>query len=72
MKRNARLKALLFEKGITSVELAERISIPRAYLSLAMAGRFNFDVEEKKKIAATLQVPVDEVFEECEGVGDGL
>ena len=71
MKKNARLKALLFEKGMTSVQLAERISMPRAYLSLAMAGRFNLDEEEKQRIAATLQVPVDEVFEECENAGGG-
>jgi transcriptional regulator with XRE-family HTH domain len=66
MKKNARLKALLFERGLTGSELADRVSIPRAYLSLAMNGRFNLNAEEKERIAAALGVPVNEIFLDLE------
>jgi transcriptional regulator with XRE-family HTH domain len=62
MGRNVRLKALLFERGLTGSELAERVSIPRSYLSLAMTGRLNLSADEKRKIAMVLNVPIEEVF----------
>jgi hypothetical protein len=52
----------MFEKNITQAELSLKTGIPRAYISLAINRKFNFDDEQKSKIARALRTSLCEVF----------
>ena len=52
--KNANLKAALFEEGITQKDLSQKTGIPRAYISLAINGRFNLDSEQRQKISVAM------------------
>ena len=62
MNRNGRLKSAIFEAGIRQKELAEKVNIPRGYLSLVLTGRMNLTGEEQQRIAAVLKKHVNELF----------
>lgn len=63
MKKNGRLKRIMFEKGITQRELAEKTGICRVYLSLHINGRVNLKDLEKLRVAEALGCKVSDVFE---------
>jgi transcriptional regulator with XRE-family HTH domain len=60
--KNSKLKIAMFEKNITQAELSLKTGIPRAYISLAINRKFNFDDEQKSKIARALRTSLCEVF----------
>ena len=62
--KNANLKAALFEEGITQRDLSQKTGIPRAYISLAINGKFNLDSEQKQKISVVLARDERELFSE--------
>jgi transcriptional regulator with XRE-family HTH domain len=62
MKRSAKLKALIFDRGLTASEVAKRANLPASYLSLAIHGRFNLTEQEKSKIAEVLDTSPDQLF----------
>lgn len=60
--RNVKLKAAIFEAGLTQNELAERAKIPRTYLSQAITGRLNLTEAEQTRIAEELKRSRSELF----------
>jgi transcriptional regulator with XRE-family HTH domain len=62
--KNANLKAALFEEGITQRDLSQKTGIPRAYISLAINGKFNLDSEQKQKISVVLARDERDLFSE--------
>lgn len=64
MRKNLKLKSLLWESGITQRDLSKTTKIPEAYISLAMSGRYVFNSLEKAKIARALGVAESEIFKE--------
>jgi transcriptional regulator with XRE-family HTH domain len=62
MKRQTKLKAALFESGVTQRELAGKTGIPANYISRFLSGRFNLTEEEKAKIGQALRRPISELF----------
>ena len=60
--KNSKLKIALFEKNTTQAELSLKTGIPRAYISLAINGKFNFNDEQKNKIADALGIAHCEIF----------
>ena len=72
MIKNSRLKIVMFEKNITQENLSQKTGIPRAYISLAVNGRFNLDRPQKRKIAKALGMLDRDVFPENQIVEGGL
>jgi transcriptional regulator with XRE-family HTH domain len=62
MTKNTKLKAALFEKGVTQAKLSKETNIPRAYISLAINGKFNLDDGQRQKVAAALGYREHELF----------
>ena len=60
--RNYQLKMILFEIGVTQRHLAQQTRIPEAMVSMGINGKYNFDSEEKIRIANALKKPVVELF----------
>ena len=60
--RNSNLKMVLFEIGVTQRRLAQQTQIPEAMVSMGINGKYNFDSEEKVRIANALKKPVSELF----------
>lgn len=71
MRKNTKLKILLFENRISQKQLSEDTGIPRAYLSLHLNGRWNFDEDQQNRIADALGCLVDDVFGEQKVEGWG-
>lgn len=69
MTKNSKLKIVMFEKDITQERLSKKTGIPRAYISLAISGRFNLDHEQKRKIAKALGMLDRDVFPENQLAG---
>ena len=63
MKKNSKLKVMLFERDITLRELAEQTGVPRTYISLSINGRFNLEPQQERKIAEALGVSLRDVFQ---------
>jgi len=70
MKKNGKLKLVLFEKGITQQELAAKTGIPCAYISQCVNGRFLLNRDQREKIAEVLGVSVTNVFQTEKDVCD--
>jgi hypothetical protein len=64
MKKNLKLKSLLWNQGITQRDLSKTTKIPEAYISLGLSGRYVFNSLERAKIARALGVPESEIFKE--------
>ena len=62
MVKNSLLKIAMFERNMTQERLSEKTGIPRAYISLAVNGRFNFDSGQKHRIASALNCRPEEIF----------
>ena len=62
--RNVKLKATMFEKGVTQNYLSQLTGIPRQYISMGIHGRFRFDAEQRRLIARALSVGEYEIFQE--------
>ena len=61
--KNVRLKATIFEKGITQQDLSKVTGIPSSYISLAIRGRLNLSADEQNRIAKALNCKSEELFE---------
>lgn len=61
--KNTKLKAALFQRGMSQVKLAELTSIPPSYVSMGLNGKFIFTPSQKAKIAESLNIPADQIFE---------
>ena len=59
-----RIKELLKEKGITLLELSEQIGVKSPHLSVALSDKGNPTIATLEKIAAALNVPVTDLFEQ--------
>ena len=55
------LDVLLEEAGVTPQQLAEKANIPLQRMEAIASGRWTPSPEDRKKIAAALEVGVDEV-----------
>jgi len=64
MQKNAKLKTELFEKSLSQEELSRQTGIPRAYISLAINGKFNLTEDQRQKIAKTLRCDESKIFEQ--------
>jgi transcriptional regulator with XRE-family HTH domain len=62
MSKNGKLKAAMFEAGLTLVDLSQRSGINRTYLSQATNGRLVLRPDEQTSIAHALNVPVEAIF----------
>jgi DNA-binding Xre family transcriptional regulator len=60
--RNAKLKSILFERGITQKRLAEETGINQAYLSGIIRGYRIPATDQAIKIAEILEVDLGEIF----------
>ena len=57
-----RIKELLKDKGITLLELSEKIGMKSPHLSVALSEKGNPTVATLEKIASALSVEVSELF----------
>jgi transcriptional regulator with XRE-family HTH domain len=62
VKKNVRLKSLMFERGFKLSELAKETGIPRSYLSMGVNGRYVFSEAEQRRIAKTIGCKPEDVF----------
>lgn len=63
---NYRIKDLCKEKGITLSELADRIDMKSANLSVSLSEKGNPTITTLQKIATALNVPVSALFDEVQ------
>lgn len=63
--KNHKLRDAIFEAGISQRTLSDRTGIPESYISYAIHGRFNLDIEQQEKICRVLGKERKELF------GDG-
>ena len=63
MALNKRLKAARVLKGLTQLQLAEKVGTKEIGISRIETGRSTPDVEMKRRIADVLQKPAFELFE---------
>ena len=59
-----RIKEVLREKGVTAVWLASQIGITQPSMSNIMKDKINPSLETLERIAAALNAPVTELFEQ--------
>ena len=64
MEKQVEMAALMFQKGKTGRALAKDTGIQRQYISMGLHGRYNFDANQKQRIAKALNVPVTRIFKE--------
>ena len=62
---NLKVKKICKDKGLTITQLAERLNIKQESLSRAING--NPTLETLEKIAAALNVPLSDLFDELKG-----
>jgi plasmid maintenance system antidote protein VapI len=62
-KINITLRNTILKAGLTQGELAERVKIPRHYVSMHIHGRYVFTISEQKRIANELNMAVAELFD---------
>lgn len=58
-----RLKEILDERGIKQTWLAEQVGLHRGTLNNIIANKYNTSLEVAFKIANTLNMRIDEIFE---------
>lgn len=63
---NYRIKELCKEKGITLSELADKIDMKSANLSVSLSDKGNPTITTLQKIATALNVPVSALFDEVQ------
>ena len=63
---NYRIKELCRERGITLSELADKIEMKSANLSVSLSEKGNPTITTLQKIATALNVPVSALFEEIQ------
>ncbi len=63
MAANYRLKAARVLRGLTLLQLAEKVGLEEHDVSRLETGRLQADRELKERIAAVLQKPAFELFE---------
>ena len=61
---NLRIKEVLKEKGLTAVWLASQIEITQPNMSNMVSGKSKPSLDTLERIAAALNVPVTELFEQ--------
>jgi len=62
LKPNTKLKAALLESRMTQRDLARRVGINEALVSMGIHGRFNFNEIQQLKISAILNREPVELF----------
>jgi len=60
--RKVFVKARLFELNKTQSELARETSIPRAFVSMWLHGRYILDENQKARVAEVLAIPVEKLM----------
>ncbi|TFD96403.1 XRE family transcriptional regulator [Dysgonomonas capnocytophagoides] len=63
---NYRIKELCRERGITLSELADKIDMKSANLSVSLSDKGNPTITTLQKIATALNVPVSGLFDEVQ------
>jgi transcriptional regulator with XRE-family HTH domain len=63
MAENNRLKAARVLKGMTQLQLAEKVGVKEINVSRIETGRSTPDVDMKRRIAEVLQRPTFELFD---------
>lgn len=58
-----KLKKIMFEKGFTQKDLAEKLGVSQAFISSWQVGKRNPKFSSIKKISEALNIPVDYFFE---------
>lgn len=65
-KFSKKLKKIMYEKGFTQKDLAEKLGVSQAFISSWQVGKRNPKLSSIKKISEALNVPVDYFFESSE------
>ncbi len=65
-----KLKKIMFEKGFTQKDLAEKLGVSQAFISSWQVGKRNPKLSSMKKISKALNIPVDYFFESSDETND--
>ncbi len=60
--RNGKLKAAIFEAGLSQRQLARETGIPEAHVSMGLNGKFIFDEDQQRRVAMALGKSREELF----------
>ena len=63
MATNIRLRTARVSRGLTQLQLAERVGLKEIEISRYETGRSQPDPDTKRRIAETLQMPAYELFD---------
>ncbi len=58
-----KLRALIFENDITQADIAQKIGKSKAYVSLRMQGKYDFNLGDIYAIIEILKIPPEKVLE---------
>lgn len=58
----AEIRAELGRQGITALEIAQRLSVSRSWMSYRLTGQQVIDLDDVEKIAAALGVPISQLL----------
>jgi DNA-binding XRE family transcriptional regulator len=62
MKRNKKLKIALIKANLSQKKFADLINRPENFVSLIVNGRVNPTFDEKKVMADTLNLKIEDIF----------